>query len=236
MKNNKIIYLMLGASIIIGCIVLIFLGNNIQTMASMMPSTSPVNKLQKPLWKVGDWWIIEESQQIVQAAVDNPPWSGPYKWKMEVTGIQRVDGKDCFIVVSTSEDFPDIKDILYYSTENLSIVRKESITPSYHDISDGWDVQSTPSLYMVPSFPAKAVEIPISIESFDVPGASADKAVVDYSKVMQGKADAKGYKVDISHKGGYDGYEVWHQNAPWWLYYNKTIVKARLIDCSWWHG
>jgi hypothetical protein len=172
------------------------------------PSTT---ELQKPEWGVGDWWMVEVSQRADHIAVSYPPWFAPIKWRFEVTDVRSVDGEECFVVeVSNLGE----KAVLYHRTGDLSL------------IEHSWSYAGYPIMpFTVPVFPAKMAAIP-----FDIPGIPNANTTVDYTKVTHDKADAKCYKVDIGY-----GYQLWHPNAPYWLYYEKAMIKARLVDCSWWH-
>ena len=224
--RNRTMYLVLAMGIMVVGAALAF-GSQLAQTTEVSPNSSATD-LQKPEWKVGDWWIVEESERADWHAVANPPWIGPFKWKSEVIDVRSIDNEECFVVKSINMGSPESERIAYYRTENHSIVRIELLNPRRHRVYNEKDMllySSSPMPDKVPVFPAKTVVIPFGIP--EIPNANA---TVDYTKVTYGKADAKCYRVDIGN-----GYQLWHPNAPWWLYHEKSIMKARLVDCSWWH-
>ena len=219
--RNRTMYLVLAMGIMVVGAALAF-GSQLAQTTEVSPNSS-TTELQRPEWKVGDWWIVEESQYAFWHAVANPPWIGPFKWKSEVIDIQQMNGDECFVVKSINMGYPESERVVYYHTKNLIVVRVELHTPR-SDIAHDGD-RYLPDMHKTPVFPAKTIAIP-----FEIPRIPNTNATVDYTKVTYGKADAKCYKVDVDK-----GHQLWHPNAPWWLYYEGEHVKARLVDCSWWH-
>jgi hypothetical protein len=155
---------------------------------------------------------------------------------MEVKEIKPVNGIDCYVVEATSKDLVDTnggytKDTFYYCKDNLSIVRVISNGRTSSNLDINWQ----PRLFTVPTFPVNVEGVLASDVSFDIPGQSKSVKDVDYSKLTPIKTNAEFFKVNISGPGGYKATQIWHQNAPWWLYHDEISMKARLVDCSLWH-
>lgn len=209
---KRTMYLVLAMSIVVVGAALAFGSQLAQTTEVSVNSSAA--ELQKPEWKVGDWWVVEVGQRGDMIAIYPPPWFEPIKWKFDVTAVQQIRGEKCFVVeVSNLEGLQIEKAVLYHRTEDLSLIEHSGSYAGYPLMP-----------FAAPAFPAEMVTIP-----FDIPGIPNANATVDYTKVTYGKADAKCYKVDVDR-----GYQLWHPNAPWWLYYEGENVRARLVDCSWW--
>jgi hypothetical protein len=101
--------------------------------------------LYTPQWNVGDWWIIKEVVRKKVLSYDAHSVKYTDEWedslfilhKYEVTGIEQVNGKDCFVLRKTTPDKNNsykiykidgwrIENIYYFDKETFKILRVDA--------------------------------------------------------------------------------------------------------------
>jgi hypothetical protein len=90
-------------------------------VAVCMPSVG--SSQYTPQWRVGDWWVVKVWKSDLH---DGMRWR-PQRY--DVSGIEKVDGADCFVLQEKIGDTTPATDgerILYYvRTDNYRVIRKD---------------------------------------------------------------------------------------------------------------
>lgn len=79
-----------------------------------------------PQWHVGDWWIVKQWCTDLRGGMDWRPW------RYDVLGIEKVGGKDCFVLQAKLGDTTPARDVgqdlfyvlFYVRKDNWRIVRE----------------------------------------------------------------------------------------------------------------
>lgn len=200
------------------------------------PPGLPSTAVAAPEWAVGDWWTVNESYCNVATQVADPPWSGPLTWNLTVAGIEEYDGEPCFVINATCAEQPETWGRAYYNVSRLALRHAEVHygPPSGATVSVGpADIMSTTgdvSLFAIPMFPAN-----MTGQSLAIPSLPGEAVAPEYSLLSSGGSGNVSYRINLMSHGHVAAWELWHPGAPWWLYLDLGSLKARLIDCSWWH-
>lgn len=167
-------------------------------------------------WKKGDWWEVQISQYSAWMA--QPEWTVGPKLKFELKDIREDEGqKKAEVLITylekenqpelTREDFTKV----IYNLENFQIL--EIYAKVYGEDSQftGSDIKFAPyySLCTLSQRPTQEGE--------------ATTFKLTQGKLKDQLLPAKKVSIDNS-------FQLWYEDAPWWVYYEDENTKAELIN------
>lgn len=215
------------AAIIIIWIVIGFIGLKINwSKKEEKESTKNNSQVEKPDqqtesenllgWKKGDWWEVQTNQY--SAWVAQPEWMPGPKLKFEVKDIKEDQGQkraEILMTYSDKENQPELtaEDFtkVIYNLENFQILEIQAQVYGEDSQFKNSNIQFAPyySLCRLPEKP--------SFEGEDTTFKLTEGKLKD--QLLPGR------------KASIDGsFQIWHENIPWWVYYEDDNTKAEIIN------